>query len=34
LHKLAEAGFPAIVRLVENGYLHFVVVKAWTSSAC
>jgi predicted double-glycine peptidase len=27
LHKLAEAGFPAIVRLVENGYLHFVVVK-------
>lgn len=27
LHKLAEAGFPAIVRLVENGYLHFVVIK-------
>lgn len=27
LHKLAAAGFPAIVRLVENGYLHFVVIK-------
>lgn len=27
LHKLAEAGFPAIVRMVENGYLHFVVIK-------
>ena len=27
LEKLAEAGFPAIVLLVENGYRHFVVVK-------
>jgi predicted double-glycine peptidase len=27
LHKLAEAGYPAIVRIVENGYLHFVVIK-------
>jgi predicted double-glycine peptidase len=27
LQKLAEAGLPAIVRIVENGYLHFVVVK-------
>ena len=27
LHKLAEARLPAIVRIVENGYLHFVVVK-------
>lgn len=27
LEKLTEAGFPAIVLLVENGYHHFVVVK-------
>jgi predicted double-glycine peptidase len=27
LHKLAQAGYPAIVRIVENGYLHFVVIK-------
>jgi len=27
LEKLTEAGFPAIVLLVENGYRHFVVVK-------
>jgi predicted double-glycine peptidase len=27
LQKLAEAKLPAIVRIVENGYLHFVVVK-------
>ena len=27
LQKLADAGLPAIVRIVENGYLHFVVVK-------
>jgi predicted double-glycine peptidase len=27
LDKLAEARFPAIVRIVENGYMHFVVVK-------
>jgi predicted double-glycine peptidase len=27
LQKLAEARLPAIVRIVENGYLHFVVVK-------
>jgi predicted double-glycine peptidase len=27
LHKLAEARLPAIVRIVENGYLHFVVIK-------
>jgi predicted double-glycine peptidase len=27
LEKLVEAGFPAIVLLVENGYHHFVVVK-------
>ena len=27
LQKLAEAGLPAIVRIVENGYLHFVVIK-------
>jgi predicted double-glycine peptidase len=27
LHKLAEAGLPAIVRIVENGYMHFVVIK-------
>ncbi|MYM25824.1 peptidase C39 [Duganella sp. FT135W] len=27
LDKLSAAGFPAIVRLVENGYLHFVVIK-------
>jgi len=27
LQKLAEAGLPAIVRIVEKGYLHFVVVK-------
>ncbi|MQA23568.1 C39 family peptidase [Rugamonas rivuli] len=27
LHKLAEARFPAIVRIRENGYEHFVVIK-------
>jgi predicted double-glycine peptidase len=27
LQKLAEAKLPAIVRIVENGYLHFVVIK-------
>lgn len=27
LDKLAEARLPAIVRIVENGYLHFVVIK-------
>ncbi|MYN18507.1 peptidase C39 [Rugamonas sp. FT107W] len=27
LHKLAEAAFPAIVRIRENGYDHFVVIK-------
>jgi predicted double-glycine peptidase len=27
LDKLAEAGFPAIVLIIENGYRHFVVVK-------
>ncbi|MYM81960.1 peptidase C39 [Duganella sp. FT50W] len=27
LDKLAQAAFPAIVRIVENGYLHFVVIK-------
>lgn len=27
LDKLAQAGYPAIVRIVENGYLHFVVIK-------
>jgi predicted double-glycine peptidase len=27
LQKLADARLPAIVRIVENGYLHFVVVK-------
>lgn len=27
LQKLAEAGFPAIVRIKEQGYMHFVVVK-------
>jgi predicted double-glycine peptidase len=27
LQKLAEARFPAIARIVENGYLHFVVIK-------
>ncbi|MYM31255.1 peptidase C39 [Duganella sp. CY15W] len=27
LQKLAEARFPAIVRIVDNGYLHFVVIK-------
>lgn len=27
LDKLAEAHLPAIVRIVENGYLHFVVIK-------
>ncbi|NGZ83593.1 C39 family peptidase [Duganella aceris] len=27
LQKLAEARLPAIVRIVENGYLHFVVIK-------
>jgi len=31
LSKLEQAGFPAIVRLVENGYLHFVVVKGMDS---
>ena len=27
LQKLAEAGFPAIVRVEENGYRHFLVIK-------
>lgn len=27
LDKLAQAAFPAIVRMVDNGYLHFVVIK-------
>ncbi|TFW13853.1 C39 family peptidase [Duganella callida] len=27
LDKLAEAAFPAIVRLSDNGYMHFVVIK-------